>query len=235
MGIRDSIFDLGRSAVKTAAEGMLNYIEGEPASSPFEQSFQKADQRQTNATSDPNTAGGGDVPTDEDLALGDPKSMFWDPFAIIEQLGYKERPTQITYGTLRAMVYKMPILNAIIQTRVNQVAAFAQPQVDRYQLGYQIQLRDLDAKPKAADKKWIKDAQGVLLHTGVWSDPRKRDNFEQFLRKITWDSLVYDQACFEVVPNRVGTPSQWYAVDASTLRLASMPALSGWPTPHPPS
>jgi hypothetical protein len=44
--------------------------------------------------------------------------------------------------------------------------------------------------------------------------------FEQFLRKISWDSLVYDQLTFEVVPNRKGEPAEWYATDAATFRLA---------------
>jgi hypothetical protein len=35
-----------------------------------------------------------------------------------------------------------------------------------------------------------------------------------------WDALTFDQGCFEIVPNRRGEPAEWYAVDASTIRLA---------------
>lgn len=216
MGVRDRLFDLGRDAVRSAASAALDWAAG-PALEPDE--IIKADGNQK-PTSDPTALEGGDLPTDKDLSLDDPKAMFWDPFAIIEQLGYKERPTQMTYGTLRAIVYKVPIVQAIIQTRVNQIASFAQPQLDRYQLGFQLKLRDQDAKPTPADKKWIREAQSLVMHTGVYDDPRYRDNFEMFLRKLVWDSLTYDQCCFEIVPNRKGTPAQWYAVDASTMRLA---------------
>ena len=54
----------------------------------------------------------------------EPKALYWDPFALIEQLGYKEKPSPITYGTLNAMVWKLPLVNAIIQTRLNQMAEF---------------------------------------------------------------------------------------------------------------
>lgn len=214
MSLRDSLKALGLSAVGAGAELALGWAEG------LQKAAGQDDQDETGkATRDP-TPDGGDIPTDQDLALGDPKSMFWDPFAIIEQLGYKERPTQITYGTLRAIFYKMPIVSDVIQTRVQQVAAFARPQHDRYDIGFRLKLRDQEAKPKSADKKWIKEMEGLLMHTGVHDDPRHRDDFETFLRKLIWDSLVYDQACIEVVPNRKGTPAQWYAVDASTIRLA---------------
>lgn len=163
----------------------------------------------------------GSLPDTSDVSgVDDPKSMFWDPFSIIEQLGYKERPSSITYGTLKAIVYRMPIVQAVILTRVAQVASFAQPQQDRYQLGFQLKLRDQDGKPSKADEKWMADMEHMLMHTGVCDDPRKRDNFEQFLRKLIWDSLVYDQCGFEVVPDRRGKPAQWYAVDGQSLRLA---------------
>ena len=47
------------------------------------------------------------------------------------------------------------------------------------------------------------------------------DDFDTFIRKIVRDSLTYDQACFEVVPDRKGKPAQILAVDASTIRAAS--------------
>ncbi len=150
----------------------------------------------------------------------EPKSIFWDPFAIVEQLGYKDRPSQVTYGTLKAMAWRTPVIHAIIQTRVQQVAAFCKPQHDRYQLGFRIKLRDASKEPTKAERSWIQQMEALITRTGVTEHPRGRDNFETFLRKITWDSLVYDQMAFEVVENRKGDPCEWYAVDASTMRLA---------------
>lgn len=150
----------------------------------------------------------------------DPKSLFWDPFAIVEQLGYKDRPSQLTYGTLKAMAWKTPVLHAVINTRVQQVAAFCRPQHDRYQMGFRIKLRDTEKEPTKAEREWMQQMETLITRTGVTEHPRGRDNFETFLRKLTWDSLTYDQLTFEVIENKKGEPCEWYAVDASTMRLA---------------
>jgi hypothetical protein len=161
-----------------------------------------------------------DNPVPDENATEDPKSLFWDPFAIIEQLGYKERPSAVTYGTLKAMVWKTPIVHSVIQTRIQQLASFCQPSRDRYDMGFKIRVRDSVKEPSPEERKWIQQGENLILRTGVTDNPRGRDTFEKFTRKLMWDSLVYDQACFEVVPNRRGEPAEWYAVDASTIRLA---------------
>ena len=219
MGIRDVLKDLTATAAASAAGRVQNWA-ADLGGADLLSKAGPLPSDQSVPTQDSKAAAGGQVPTDKDLDLDDPGSMLWDPFAIIEQLGFKERPTQITYGTLRAMILKVPIIQAVIQTRLNQLASFARPQSDRYQLGFQIKLRDKEAVATDADKRWIQDATQLIMHTGVQDDPRNRDNFEQFIRKLMWDSLVFDQCCFEVVPNRAGTPAQWYAIDASTIRLA---------------
>ncbi len=197
MGLRDRIRSAGKNLAGVAGEALLGF----------------AGDGEFLAKADPTG-----LPTDE--AAEDPKSLFWDPFAIIEQLGYKERPSQITYGTLKAMVWKMPIVSAIIQTRINQIAAFAQPSHDRYDLGFRIKLRESKKQPTRIEQRYIGDAERLMMHTGYTDDPRKRDGFEKFLRKLAWDTMTYDQMGFEIVPNRKGTPAAWYAIDASTLRLA---------------
>lgn len=166
----------------------------------------------------PDTAEGEPMP--EEPTEQDPKTLFWDPFAIIEQLGYKERPSAITYGTLKAMAWRTPILQAIIQTRIQQVAAFCQVSRDRYDLGFKIRTREATHEPTPAEIKWIKQAETMMLRTGITDNPRGRDSFEKFARKFMWDSLVYDQACMEVVPDRMGRPTEFYSIDSSTIRLA---------------
>ena len=159
-------------------------------------------------------------PPPDQPALEDPKSLFWDPFAIVEQLGYKDRPSQLTYGTLKAMAWKTPVLHAVIQTRVQQIASFCCPQHDRYQIGFRIKLRDSKKQPTKIEQDYSSQMETLITRTGVTQHPRGRDNFETFLRKMAWDSLVYDQMTFEVVENKKGQPCEWFAVDASTMRLA---------------
>lgn len=234
MGIRDTLTGFARVGATALGDALLSYADGE-----LEKGVrQTRDVRRDAEDSSPDVGlGDGDegpsrtpggskedtatnAPVPTEPAPGDPKSLFWDPFAIVEQLGYKERPTSISYGTLRSIFWRMPIVQAIIQTRINQIASFSTPQHDRYQLGYRIKLRDSEKEPTKQDKKWMEQAESLIMRTGVTDNPRGRDSFETFLRKITWDMLVFDQMTFEVVPSRDGAPAEWYAVDASTIRIA---------------
>jgi len=197
---RDEFGRLGREAI-----GLLGASLQKAAQSSSEETLEKTD-------------AGGPVPTES--AQEDPKALLWDPFSIVEQLGYKDRNSAITYGTLKAITYRMPIVQAIIQTRINQVAAFAVPQHDKYQIGFRVKLRESEKEPTKAELKWMKDMEALLMNTGVTNNPQGRDNFETFLRKITYDSLTYDQMTYEIVENKKGLPAELYAVDAATMRLA---------------
>ena len=213
MSIRDALVELGHSYVPE--RGLVKAQRKEMVSD-------TGDEGQDRAPGGANEDDADNAPMVTEKAGGDPKSLFWDPFAIIEQLGYKDRPSLITYGTLKAMVWKLPIVQAVIQTRVNQVASFATPAADRYQLGFRIRKRDAKDKkePTPAEDKFINQAQSWLMRTGVTDNPRGRDDFETFLRKVAWDSLVYDQLTFETVPNKKGQPAEFYAVDGASIRLA---------------
>ena len=217
MAWQDRLKNVARNLAGATGSALVDYAETPLTKADLALQGQD-DQDDAPGGSHPDTAL--DNPVPDENATDDPKSLFWDPFAIIEQLGYKERPSSVTYGTLKAMVWKTPIIHAIIQTRIQQMASFCQPVKDRYEMGYRVKLRDSAKEPSPEDKKWSQQAETMILRTGVTDNPRGRDTFEKFVRKIMWDSLVYDQFCAEIVPNKRGEPAEWYAVDASTIRLA---------------
>lgn len=167
---------------------------------------------------------GGMVPTQD--AADDPKALYWDPFALVQQLGFRERPSAVTYATLSSMVWRVPIVQAILQTRINQASSFATPQHYKFETGFRVKMRDAEAKPTPADKKFIRDMERMIMNCGVETkNYSHRDSFETFMRKIVRDSLTYDQANFEIVPGNDGRPAEWYAVDAATIRLADTARL----------
>lgn len=212
MGIGDSIRDLGLSALGFAGTAMRDWADS---------ALRKADGEGAETSSggmSEDTAKNNPVP--EEKAADDPKSLFWDPFAIVEQLGFKDKPSHITYGTLKAIAWKTPVIQAIVQTRINQIGSFARVQKNRYELGYRIKLRDQNKEPTKAEMRWIEQMESLMNRTGVTDHPRGRDDMETFLRKLAFDTLIYDQMCFEIVPDRKGRPAEWYAVDAASIRLA---------------
>lgn len=155
-------------------------------------------------------------------AQDEPKGLLFDPFALIDQLGYRDRPSGLTYQTLRHMARKVPTFTAIEQIRINQVCSFAQPQEDERDPGFAIELRDPKKTPGRKDRQRMHELTDWVLQTGSAWGPT-RDDFRTFLHKLTRDSLELDQATFEVGLNRSGVPGEFVCLDGATMRLADIP------------
>jgi hypothetical protein len=179
-------------------------------------------------------------------ATDDTKSLLYDPFALIDQLGYRDRPTGLTYETLREMAKKVPTYTSILQTRLTQVKSFGQRQTDERDPGFGVVLRDSKRTPTRKDEQRMRDLEDWLLLTGTPRPPNRpqrpsklrglqggylpgmplgqgRDDFKTFLHKLTRDALILDQGCFEIVRNKKGLPAEFYAMDGATMRLADVP------------
>ena len=149
------------------------------------------------------------------------KAFFIDPLQFNANLGYKDKPYALTYETLRRMS-KTPVINAIIKTRKNQVADFAEPQEDKYSAGFIVRRKPqqgVQVEMTAQDKKIAWAITEFLMrggNVGQWD----ADDFDTFIRKITEDSLVYDQMTFEIIRNRRGSVESFIATDGSTFRIA---------------
>lgn len=156
----------------------------------------------------------------------DPKASLVDPWSYSGTAqGYKEKYSLLDYSKCRQITYADPIVAAVLQTRLNQVAAFAKPQSDKYKMGFKVKLRDSDKHPTDGDKKRMREIEQFMLNCGTpenfddTPEIKRRDNFETFLRKITRDTLSFDQINFEISPRRDGKPYSFQAVDASTIKL----------------
>ena len=120
------------------------------------------------------------------------------------------------YGQLLAMS-RVPIISAIVQTRVNQIAEFSTPSRDGQDIGFMIRLKDRNATPEEEELETIGDLYDFIVSCG---DNRIsfETNFEAFLRMLVRDSLIYDQACFEIVKTRGGQVAGFMNVDSATIR-----------------
>ena len=126
----------------------------------------------------------------------------------------------LDYDTLRSMA-RVPVISAIIQTRISQVAEFGVPARGPYDIGFRIRLRDRDKEPNKRQKKEIRELTRWMCTCG---DQRIPGNvsLEDFLRMVVRDSLVFDQLCFEIVRNKGGGIAGFVPVDASTIRRAKV-------------
>jgi hypothetical protein len=156
----------------------------------------------------------------------DPKASLVDPWSYSNTAyGYKEKYSLLDFYKCRQITYSDPIVSSIIQTRLNQVAAFASPQRDKYKMGFRVRIVDEEKEPSKAEMARAKEIEQFILNCGVpenfddTPELKRRDNFETFLRKIVRDSLTFDQVNFEVVPRSDGKPYMFQAVDAATIRV----------------
>lgn len=154
----------------------------------------------------------------------DNKSYVFSPDQFLSSFGYKDKPLTISYDMLRRMA-RTPIIKAIISTRVEQIAAFAEPQADKYSTGFIIRKKSRsgdpdDQKLSDQDRRMIDYLTDFVLHCGDDANRWHGQSFDEFLRMFGRDSLEMDQATFEVVRNLKGEVVEFLATDAATFRYA---------------
>lgn len=152
---------------------------------------------------------------------GEVKAYFENPIRLMEAMDFKDKPSSLSFGILYQMSVKNSVIAAVINTRVNQISTFTKPK--RFSsdgMGFEVRLRDPQAIPNKEQQDVISSLENFLENCGYKYDAGT-DDFDTFIRKIVRDSLTYDQACFEIIPDRRKRPAKILAVDAGTIRAAS--------------
>lgn len=162
------------------------------------------------------------------------QSVWLDDMQINVNGDWFERPGAFSFDAMRTMVDQTPILNAVIMTRQRQVSRFCRPQKGGKGPGFKIaskeKLENVDESEKAA----IKLLESFITNSGWETKPRqrlrlKRDNFQNFMMKLTRDSLTMDSMAIETEWKRdkqLGLDGM-YAVDGATIRLCSEDGYRG--------
>lgn len=152
------------------------------------------------------------------------KSYIVDPYEFNNSFGYKNKSYSMSFEMLKRTSFNVPIIRAIIGTRIDQMAAFSEPQSDKYSTGFLIRKKQpyYNKETKQATREEIAKANKMtdfILNCGM-GNSYTNDDFDTFNRKIDNDSFTYDQMTFEIVNDRRGKPYEFMATDASTMRIA---------------
>lgn len=156
------------------------------------------------------------------------KSIIYDPFMMVGGIGNTATlDNYFSYETMKKVSERFPV-SAIISTRVDQVAAFCEPQRDIYSTGFVIKPSTAsNGKLNKKQEKEIEYLTEYILNCGNEKYHYENDDFDGFIRKITKDSLRYDQCTFEMVWNNYGyghtkgRPSRFLANDGSLFRIVA--------------
>jgi hypothetical protein len=156
------------------------------------------------------------VPQAHDLNPWDSTQAYGDTYRSSEHEG----TLGLDYNVLLSMS-RVPVISAIIQTRINQVAEFCVPQGDAYSAGFVIGPRDAGTEMTDEVKERVNTLTRWLETCGDGYKYGGAESFEAFIRMVLRDSLTYDQCVFEILKNRKGEISGFIPVDASTIRRSS--------------
>jgi hypothetical protein len=147
---------------------------------------------------------------------------------------WRDRWSNLSFDMLRQMVDQTPVLGSVVMTRIRQVKRFCRvPDLGKGP-GFQIRLKDPNAKLGSDEKQTVALLQDFFTHSGWEKNPRqrarlRRDNFSNFMAKSVRDSLILDSAPIETEykrDKRLGIDG-FYAVDGATIRLCNEDGYRG--------
>lgn len=139
---------------------------------------------------------------------------------------YWEKPSAMSFESLRAMVDGTPVLSAIVLTRIRQVQRFCRVQEGGTGMGFTVRHIDREHTVTETEKESIELLNRFFTNCGWEFNPRKRkalrrDNLSGFMAKAVRDTLVLDALSIETEMKRdrkLGMDG-FTVVDGSTIRL----------------
>lgn len=155
------------------------------------------------------------------------KSVFFDPNDMSDTgRGYKGQRGVLSFETLRRMG-DIFIVRSVVNTRVEQVQNFLHFSLDEQREGYTIRKKrsllekkeSLEKDLEDEDPKKIEYILNFLENGGLNEKWANFDTFQDFGRKIVFDSLTLDQLAFEITRDRKWDLARFRAVDAALIRL----------------
>ena len=149
----------------------------------------------------------------------DPKAVTFDPFDLVSLMGYREKPSELTYSAMESIANGVPVIADAIRVRATQVQTFCQRPEDRHAPGFKVRPKDRNAKVTKKVEARCLELEEVILNCGWQREGTDNVGLREFCGMFVKDSLAFDQACFEVVPDRKGDPSYIAIVDPTTVRL----------------
>lgn len=165
------------------------------------------------------------------------QSVQVDEFSINMQGEYWERPSLMSFDAMRGVVDQVPVLSAVVLTRMRQVQRFcAVSECGNDLPGYEIRHMDKAHHLTKSEQENVNQLNRFIANCGWEFKPRMRkrlgrDSFSQFMGKMTRDSLTMDSAAIELEWKRdkkLGV-SGFYPVDGATVRLCTENGYQGDP------
>ena len=158
------------------------------------------------------------------------QSVFLNPHEGRDTFGYLSQPQIVPDATLRRMAKGSPIIKSIIETRVEQVRDFLEPQADKYSSGFIIRKKRKFYAGDDEEEVSKEDQQKINLLTEFILRGCADESLDDLCDDIgTWgektvkDALTLAKISTEIIYNKSKTlPVGFTPVDASTIFFANV-------------
>lgn len=137
--------------------------------------------------------------------------------------GVRERILQMNFRTLRNISQRLPLINAIINTRTDQILPFCKMSNEEGDKGFvlEIENRTQDYRNAEPDDNEIMQLGTFFEQTGFQFDPDREDDLADYLSMMVRDIYEIDQVATEIQHNRAGEAVAFWALDGATVMRVS--------------
>lgn len=146
------------------------------------------------------------------------QSWLWD-----SSRGIRERILTMNYDVLRRVVDQVPLINAIINARIDQILPFTKFATEEGQQGFTFEIENQTKEFRGAEKdeNEIYELTTFIEQTGFFYDPDREDDFVDYVSMFVRDIYEIDQIATEIQYNRRGEPVAFWLLDGTTIRRVS--------------
>ncbi len=159
--------------------------------------------------------------TDENSSLSKLYSQLTDPHMYNTIMhgsqSVRRKLLSIDYNVLRRTVHKIPLINAIINTRIDQILPFCKWVREDGERGFDIVLNDRYHDKDKEDEDEIRALVEFIEQSGFSYDPDREDDFMDYVQMVVRELLTIDQIATEIQPNRKGEASAFWLLDGATI------------------
>jgi hypothetical protein len=133
--------------------------------------------------------------------------------------GVRERILQLNFRTLRNLSQRPPLINAIINTRTDQVLPFCHYAAEEGDKGFTFEIEDRLKEFKSAEinQNEVIQLSTFIEQTGFDFDAEREDDFADYASMIVRDIYEIDQIATEIQKNRLGEVAAFWGLDGASI------------------
>jgi len=131
--------------------------------------------------------------------------------------GVREKIVSVNFATIRNLVERVPLISAIIQTRIDQVQKFCRYEPGSGHPGYEFYLTDPNKKVTPEIRNKFFQLAEFIANTGWDEDSEREDDFADYVSMFTRETLSIDQVATELQRDVKGDIAAYWLLDGATI------------------